>query len=103
MFIIFDKEKRRLCNDGKWRGFAMLGSEPGCVKFYKNAGHAALKSKVIRGYVLEIKTGNWLDASGKIYKDESQREEIPPLEAIFFASDLKRWQKLYPVASGEQT
>jgi len=72
MILIINQYRNRLCQDGRWRGFAHFGTDSDCVKVYRSMGHAKRKALKIDGIVIEIPElpeGNVsVDAAGKVIK-----------------------------------
>ena len=64
----------RLCYDNKWRSHAHIGSTGDSVKFYRHLGWAQRKASRIKGQVVFLPDGVWLDASGTVYDNERQRK-----------------------------
>jgi hypothetical protein len=71
--IIREDNNYRLCQDNRWRGFAMFGTTPGCVKEYKSKGHAERKANRVKGTVVAIPNGYSVDAGGNVF-DENDKE-----------------------------
>ena len=67
-YVIINKNGDRFCKDRKWRDFALFGTFPSCVKFYKSHKWALKIAKKIGGQVIYLPEGFEMDASGKIYK-----------------------------------
>ena len=62
MLFIINENGWRLCNDGRWRYFAMFGS----VKQYKTLGQARHHAEQVGGKVVRIPEGMSVDASGTV-------------------------------------
>jgi hypothetical protein len=62
MLLIINENGWRLCNDGRWRDFALSGS----VKQYKTVGHAKHRAEHIGGKVVKVPKGMSVDASGTV-------------------------------------
>ncbi len=66
MILIINKDGWRLCNDGRWRNFAMFGNGSGCVNEYRCMGNARRRAKHIGGIVVQVPEGMSVDASGLV-------------------------------------
>jgi len=66
ILIISENGRYRLCNDNRWRDFAMFGNVKGCVKQYRSMGHAKRRAKRVHGFVVLIPNGFEVDASGNV-------------------------------------
>ena len=64
--IIINDLGWRLCNDHRWRDFAMFGRVAGCLKEYKTLRHARRRAKHIGGKVVRIPEGMTVDISGTV-------------------------------------
>jgi hypothetical protein len=66
MILIINQNGDRLCNDSRWRTFAMFGSVKGCVKQYKSLSHAQLRAEHIDGIVVRVPDGISVEAGGTV-------------------------------------
>lgn len=75
MYVIIDDETgARFCQDKRFREFCGFGTYPECVKVYKSRGWALRWQDIFasRGRnvtVQEVKVGQAMDASGRIFTD----------------------------------
>ena len=65
-YLIVNEQGDRLCNDNRWRQFAMFGSYQECVKEYRTKGHAKRQAKRIKGIVIKIPEGFAIEAGGTV-------------------------------------
>jgi len=74
--FLTDSEGRRYCKDGKFREFALLGTERCCVKFWKRSAWAhkvGTRSGLDVYMVHYLREGESLDASGTIHSPNGDR------------------------------
>ncbi len=64
--VIINENGWRLCNDNRWRDFAVFGTVTGCVKEYRSLERAERRAKHIGGKVVRIPEGMTVDASGTV-------------------------------------
>ena len=77
-FVVCPVTRARLCQDNRYRNFAMLGNMSWCVKFYKSQAWATKAAKRYRTKVnikketliKALHPGESLDASGQIWPRE---------------------------------
>lgn len=68
MYLIF-WNGMRLCQDNRLRTFANYGTYKECVKEYRSLPAARTKAKKIKGVVVKVPDGMYIDAAGQIIED----------------------------------
>lgn len=66
---VMNGKNYRLCQDNLWREWAHFGTFPECVKEYVSRGWAEKAAKKKKGFVIELKKGEAMDAFGRVYPE----------------------------------
>lgn len=67
MILVIDAQGRRLCQDGRFRGFASFGSFAECVHTYRRLGAAKRRiRRYIGAVVVRIPAGMEVNAAGQV-------------------------------------
>ena len=70
--LIHEETGGRLCQDGRFRGFASFGTYPECVKVYRKEGFALRRKDKLwamgcKTSVFSVPAGKAMDATGNIF------------------------------------
>lgn len=69
MIYIINNDGYRLCNDDRWRTFAMFGTPQSTVKLFRVMGWAIKKAKRLKARVVELPDDVTVDAAGNLSRE----------------------------------